>query len=186
MKKSSYLQGLRALIINEDESLYRELVKFEELISDSAKEREEESVPAEMMEMFSDEQWPALLFELQPSFRLFETHYDVIKLRNNLKRQSKDSIEKGLLINSESENKKNIGIFRQQNEIVIWEINILEQKALKLLMARKPFNEVAEKLWSNDTVEISHQNLTTLLLSWLQLGLIIDVGVPIPDDAEFG
>ena len=61
----------------------------------------------------------------------------------------------------------------------------VEYQALSRAQNKEPFNQIAKSLWPNVPPSKSQEMLTEIILQWLGQKLIIDAGVPIPQDAEF-
>jgi len=131
-------------------------------VADIATVPVEEAVPAHMMELFSDQQWPLLIFQLQPSLRLITTGAD----------------------DSGGPTRRWV-IFGRDGEQLVRPAEEEDYRGLEQLGAGVSFDRVSRALWPDCAGMARHERLTALLLGWLEEGLIIDAGVPLPDDAEF-
>jgi hypothetical protein len=164
--------------VAKESRLFQDSLQFEQLLANCTAARLEEAVPAEMMQMFTDAQWSMLLFEFQPSMQLFSSAYDIPQLGRQIENNRQPAVPgagKGC----------RWIIFADSDGVLIRSASILEYAALGLCMERRQFAEVAETLWPEIEPEASHQKLTEVLLGWLDEGLVIDAGVPIPEGARF-
>ena len=162
--------------------LYLALIGFEKAVATASMIPVEEAVPAEMMAMFSDEQWPELQFELQPSIGLYETCYDLIQLRCWFRSKGPLQPDSNLMQTVELHT---ICVFHQEDEIVMHNLSEEERVGLQLISKRKNFGSAAKHIWPHLDQTWQLENMTNQVMTWLQLGLIIDAGVPIPEDAEY-
>ena len=126
-----------------------------------------EGVPSHMMELFTDAQWPELVFQLQPSLRLVETENGSISDK------------------SSSDQPVSWVVFKTSAEVLVRPAIGRDIEGLSLIMAGKNFDQVAAALWPNQLRSRQRSGLTDLLFRWLEEGLITDAGVPIPKDARF-
>ncbi len=62
----------------------------------------------------------------------------------------------------------------------------VERDALNRAVSGENFADMAAALWPAMETEAAHHRMTELLLRWLEEGLVIDAGVPIPEGAEIG
>jgi len=138
----------------------------------------EEAVPAEMMQVFTDEQWTALLFELQPGTTLFSSDYDIAGLHQNW-------IETGALVLPEQGDEYQWLLFQDPEGMVVRLLSPEEYRALEMAVDGRSFSEMAAALWPALENQEAHHKMTEMILVWLEDGLIIDAGVPLPEDAEF-
>ncbi len=155
-----------------------ELAAFNACLAASRAAGMEEAVPADMMQVFSDEQWPELLFEFQPSLQLFTARRDIVRWSRR-----KDQGEKTPLPESGAESAW--VIFLRGDEQLVRPLGESEHEALKLARSGMNFAGMAAALWPDDETEAAHHRMTELLLRWLDEGLVIDAGVPLPADAEY-
>jgi hypothetical protein len=170
-----YLQQVGVPI---EAKLFQDSRQFEKLLANCTGAHLEEAVPAEMMQMFTDAQWSMLLFEFQPSLQLFSSDYDIPRLRQQIDNNLQTVVPEAGAVSHWL-------LFSDSDGILIRPASPLEHSALSLLKERRQFAQVAESLWPETGSEESHQKLTELLLGWLDEGLIIDAGVPIPEGARF-
>ncbi len=138
----------------------------------------EEAVPAEMMQVFTDEQWSALLFEMQPGTTLFSSEYDIAGLHQNW-------IETGDLVLPHKSDQYHWLLFQDREGLIVRMLNLDEYRAIEMAIGGRSFSEIAAALWPELEAENAHHKMTEMLLVWLQDGLVIDAGVPLPADAEF-
>lgn len=120
-----------------------------------------EAVPPHMMELFTDQQWPDLVFQLQPSLRL-------VTVPGGGQQDDAGWV-----------------VFRRADESLARPADSPEFQGLLLIASGASFDRVASALWPDSPVEARYERLTAHLLSWLEEGLIVDAGVPLPPDAEF-
>ena len=155
-----------------------ELAAFEACLEHSRTAPLEEAVPAEMMQVFSDDQWPELLFEFQPSLQIFTARRDVVGWYRTRDRDAQSAPpERG--------KERAWLVFRQVDEQLIRPLEELERSALTLAQSGVNFAGLALQLWPRLDTAAAHHNMTELLLRWLDEGLVIDAGVPVPEDAEY-
>lgn len=155
-----------------------ELQQLEKLLKESMAAPLEEAVPANMMEVFSDEQWPQLLFEFQPSLRILAAHWDVVSYRQEIEAgRVPVALPPGQL--------RHWLIFRNDMEQLVRPLDALEHRALTCAIAGSNFAALADLMWPGLEVQQRQHRMTSLLLNWISEGLIIDAGVPLPDDAEY-
>ena len=169
---------LETLNLNQSDGFRQSLAQLEEAIRFSSGANIEEAVPAEMMAVFSDEQWPELLFAFQPSLRLLSSEYDLIGFRQQLLKGEKPGVP-------QKQRRQDILIYRDDEGLVMRAALAPENVALRLAVERNSFSVVAGRVWPELQDEEQQHKMTEQVIAWLHGGLIIDVGVPIPEDAEF-
>lgn len=160
-----------------DQAFAAELASFEACLAESLAAPVEEAVPAEMMQVFSDEQWPALRFEFQPSLRVFSARRDVVGW-------SREAHGSGPGRVPEAGDERRWLIFRRDAEQLVRPLAPAEREALGLALSGMDFATIAASLWPDGETGTNHHRLTEILLGWLAEGLVIDAGVPLPEDAE--
>ena len=151
---------------------------FLSLLDALAQSHLEEAVPEEMMSVFSDEQWPQLLFELQPGSTVFQSEYNIVAFHQNWMKSGELNLPKFgsplyWLVSIDNE-----GVF-------IRKLNIAEYQALEMVINGSDFSSIGSALWPELAAEKQQQKMKEMLKVWLDEGLVIDVGVPIPLDAKF-
>lgn len=176
--ESPLLKALDALGKSSRDVVYVEAEKFEALLQNSARMPQLEAVPPDMMELFTDQQWPQLVFQFQPSLRLFEGVNDVVSLRQ----QAESSIRLDLTAQGEQYHWL---VFCRQQEQLIRSARPREYQGLQRARAGENFGAVATALWPEEKQGEGYRRMTDMLLEWLTEGLIIDAGVPLPADARF-
>ena len=179
MKDNALLIALKSSQIPVDEALLHDVTHFLKVIDRAAKTPLEEAVPAEMMQMFTDEQWQDLLFEFQPGATLFSSCYDVATLHQGWMESGEVSAQQP------AEEQHNWVIFSDKEGLLVKMLNPDEFEGLCLAADGKTFSEIAAAIWPELQTEESHKKLTEMVLAWLDDELVIDAGVPLPDDAEF-
>ena len=172
------LYYLHTLNLDDSDDFYRAMGRLEESLRFSSKTKIEEAVPAEMMEVFSDAQWPELLFEFQPSLRLFDCEYDLIDFRGRLGRGESPRIP-------EKQGIHNILVYRDQEGLAMRTVMEPEISALRMAMQGIQFSKIADSIWPRLEAELRCHKMTELVIIWLNSGLIIDAGVPIPEGAKY-
>lgn len=170
--------ALDALGISRRDAVYAEAEKFEALLQDSARMPQLEAVPPDMMELFTDQQWPQLVFQFQPSLRLFEASNDVVRLRHQA-----DSLAR-LDLTAQGEQYHWL-VFCRQQEQLIRPVQPREYLGLQRVRAGQNFDAIATALWPEEKQGEGYRRMTDMLLDWLTESLIIDAGVPLPADARF-
>ena len=158
-----------------NESPAEGLARLRVTLDSSRESALEEAVPPEMMQVFSDEQWPALLFEFQPSLRIFSACRDVVSLHRS-GGAKKTTAKAGPV--------RHWLIFRRVDEQLVRPMDDTEYRAIALARSRCCFSVIADSIWPELEVEVRHAKMTEVLLRWLAEGLVIDAGVPLPEGAE--
>ena len=169
---------LDSLGVAGDNPIGASILEFETVLQSTMQIMFEEAVPAEMMQMFSDQQWPELIFEFQPSLRILSSTVDLVQFRRQVEAGNQPELPHAGQINHWM-------VVRDQQGQLVKPLPEQQVMAIARLQERHNFDEVAALLWPQLDVESRHSNMTNMLLSWLQDGLIIDAGVPLPADAEF-
>ncbi len=151
------------------------LARLEEVLAASRAAPGEEPVPAEMMEVFSDEQWPDLLFEFQPSLQIFSACRDIV------------AVYRGAVMDGDLPPgpPRHWLVFTRDDEQLLRPVGEREYRAFTMAKSRHDFATMAAALWPERDTEGQHSAMTEMLLGWLGEGLVIDAGVPLPADAEF-
>ena len=174
----NYLRGLQ---IPSTDERFKAVVAFESALSASAAAvLSEEAVPAEMMQVFSDEQWPELLFEFQPSMYLQSANWNLVDFHAQVLAGHAPA-----LCDFKQGQTYFWLIYRDNEGQLVRTMQQLEYDAMVLMQSGNSFASVAELLWPYENREQQHQRLTEILLVWLEQELVIDAGVPLPADAEF-
>ena len=160
--------------------LLAEVLGFEILSVEASHAVDEESVPAEMLEFFSDEQWPELLVLFQPSVRRLKSRYELPAIMTEV------CLEEFKIENIKPQSSPNqVLIFKTGNEVVSRYMSLEEASAFDDLLRGKNIETVSQ---SNEAAKASKDPLGVIvnfLIKWCQEGLVIDVGVPIPEGAEY-
>ena len=178
MNDQTLITALSDSKINVEAQLLSDAQRFLSIIETISRTGLEESVPAEMMQMFTDEQWTELLFEMQSGTTLFRSDYDIAGLHQSW-------IETGTLVLPEQKGQYQWLLFQDHEGLIIRSLNLEEYRALEIAMSGGSFSEMVTVLWPDLETEKAHHNMTEMILIWLQDGLVIDAGVPLPEDAEF-
>ncbi len=166
------------LSVDRTDPVYLAVEKLEMILQQSADAVWEEAVPAEMMQMFSDEQWPNLLFQFQPSMWVFEIDFALIEFRQ--------AVEKGIRPDlPQRQESRHWLVFCDQDGQLLRAMDQLEYQAISLANRGMEFAAIARELWPDIAAEQQQSQLTEILLVWLGEGLVIDAGVALPEDAEF-
>ncbi|NKB64440.1 MAG: hypothetical protein GKR95_20755 [Gammaproteobacteria bacterium] len=147
-----------------------EMLEYEELLDQIVKTPKEEAVPAEMLGLFSEEQWPQLLIEFQPSFHHVQMSFNTVEQYNKI-----SSGEPG---NEPTKQMSQWIIHNDGNSTIVRKITSQQSAIIDGLLAQKNLEQVGEQMGEGITLE-------TLIIDWLNQGLIIDIGVPVPDDATY-
>lgn len=180
--KQSETAKLLALLdnveIDDAEEFVADLKVFLATVEESASCIVEEPVPAEMMEMFTDEQWPALLFELQPGARLIASQFDVAATHRHW-------LEHGELGIGEQQEMLHWIVYSDDEGQLIRQLDDREFTGLRMALEGKSFETMACGLWPELASPGAHHKMTEMVIGWLNDQLIIDAGVPLPEDAEF-
>jgi hypothetical protein len=158
-----------------EETTTQALARLESTLAASCAAPFEEAVPAEMMQVFSDDQWPLLLFEFQPSMRIFSAHRDIVAVHRG------DDVMEG---DPPAGALRHWLIFATDKEQLVRPLDAEEHRAITMARSRKDFATMAAALWPQRDEEGQLSAMTELLLRWLAEGLVIDAGVPLPEDAE--
>ncbi|MBX2869816.1 MAG: hypothetical protein KTR18_14145 [Acidiferrobacterales bacterium] len=179
MNDDALLNALKSSDVPVEEEFLHDVTQFLAAIDRAANMPLEEAVPAEMMQVFTDDQWLDLLFEFQPGATIFSSGYDIATLHQGW-------MESGeLLARQPVGDQYNWVIFSDTEGLVVKMLISEEFKALSLATNGKTFSEIAMFVWPELSEEASHEEMTRLVLAWLSDGLIIDAGVPLPEDARF-
>ena len=178
MNDHTLITALEELSPSVPEALMQDTRNFLSAVDAVAQSNLEEAVPAEMMQMFTDEQWAQLLFEFQPGATLFASDYDVASLHQSW-------METKTLVLPEASDQSYWLIFADQEGMIVRMLIPQEYQGLEMAANGLSFSEIASELWSDLGVEKAHHEMTEMLLGWIEDGIIIDAGVPLPDDAEF-
>jgi len=178
MNDSSLVSALDNSSVSVADEFVQEIKNFLTIIDAVAESKVEESVPAEMMQVFTDEQWMELIFEFQAGATLFSANYDVALLHQNW-------METAELVAPESEGPFYWLIFKDQEGLIVKMLVPQEFQALDMAANGQSFSKMASSLWPDLVMEDAQHEMTEMLMVWLEDGLIIDAGVPLPEDAEY-
>ena len=157
------------------ESAVAEMGRLKAALEESLRSPQEESVPVEMMQVFSDDQWPELLVEFQPSLKVFSANHDVVTLHRE---------GRGARDMPATSPRLHWLLFTRGDEQLVRPLDPTEYQAMEMARTGSSFSDMASALWPERETEQRHAAMTEILLGWVQEGLVIDVGVPIPDNAE--
>ena len=151
--------------------------QLEALIAELSRQAELEAVPAHMMEVFSDDQWPQLLFQLQPTVSVLRSDTDLV-------RRYREHTEAGLG-DADRTDPYHWLIRVQGGETLIRDLTPLEFELVSAAMNGASFDQLSLIGWPATEEADRHHAMTEVLLGWLGEGLIVDAGVPLPEGAEF-
>ena len=157
------------------ESAVAEMGRLKAALEESLRSPQEESVPVEMMQVFSDDQWPELLVECQPSLNVFSANHDVVTLHRE---------GRGARDRPATSPRLHWLLFTRGDEQLVRPLDPTEYQAMEMARTGSSFSDMASALWPERETEQRHAAMTEILLGWVQEGLVIDVGVPIPEGAE--
>ncbi|NKB76629.1 MAG: hypothetical protein GKR96_06160 [Gammaproteobacteria bacterium] len=150
-----------------------EMLEYEKLLEAVSKIPVEDAVAVEMLQLFSDEQWPELLFEFQGSFRKTSMEFDTVRLH-----EKKD--KRAFYVPSVPSPADWI-VFNQTDCVMVRKITAEESLVIDAIQEGKNIGHISKLM----VLEVDDQKLTKLIAGWLDEGLIIDVGVPMPDDSTY-
>ena len=160
--------------------LVADILRFEIFSLAAARAESEESVPAEMLEFFSDEQWPELLVLFQPSVRRLDSSYDLPQM---IAQVCNDDFD---IANVEAGTRKNqILVFKKDREVVSRYMPDDEAAVFDGLLKGENVESVSS---SNEMTKAANDPIGVMvnfLIKWCQEGLVIDVGVPVPEGVEY-
>ena len=148
-----------------------EMGRLEALVAEVVSIQAEEAVPKEMLDLFADEQWPELMIEFQPSLELVTFELNTVEQHQH-RYLGKDRLpveasgSTWVMVNGETEL-----TFRKTGE--------LEQAMMMLFRRGSDIDEVGTQL------DLAESFLKQVIENWCDEGLVIDIGVPIPEDASY-
>ena len=152
-------------------ALMMEMVLLTKVIDSLIGVKEEEGVPAEMLGLFEEQQWPQLIVEFQPCMRIIEFKFNTMKQHKNL-------AETGLGVAVE-EAPGHWLLYNKDANLMIRRLNPMDNQIISELKGAADMSHVVQE------TGIAHDTLKTKLVEWMNEGLIIDIGVPIPEGAEY-
>ena len=175
MLGSAYISKMGVMT---EHPLLRSMLEFESLLRSAQQDLFLEAVPEPMLELFDECQWPQLMLEFQPSLRLYSSQYDVVFLHQALSR----GLEPDLPISGD---KMHWIIFQVSDETRIRTASVEEMRAIELAKAAANLERLAASLAPVGTGSRVNESMNSLLRGWMHEELIIDIGVPVPEGAEY-
>ena len=151
-----------------------EMQRLGESIESMMARGSQESVPAEMLGLFTEARWPELIVEFQPSLMTMRTRFNSIELRQKMV----VGIDDDALVPKECP--AFWIMFNRGQELLMRLSNESEVMVLNHLSKGQNIRSATSLLpWER------RDEVNNYVTEWAGEGLIIDVGVPIPKDAIF-
>lgn len=151
---------------------------LKDLLSGVKKEASQEAVPIQMLELFEEDQWPELMIEFQPTLATFSAEFDVVSAHQA-------AADVSGLDTTASDQTLHWIIFKLDETIYIRKSDDMEAAAVAAAGAKLCLSKIASRLWPEDDLELQRARLHEMLLNWMKEELVIDIGVPLPEDAEY-
>ncbi len=152
--------------------------ELEKLLSGVKQGGYEEAVPEHMLQLFDEEQWPDLILEFQPSLATFSANCDVVSIH----RANAHGVKPDTRLTLQT---LHWVIFKDGDSVVIRKAEEIEMKAISLARTKMCLSRIASVLWPGCELIAQKNSLNEMLQCWMREELIIDIGVPLPEDAEF-
>ena len=165
------VQRVRGIKDKHHHSLMMEMVALTEVIHGLSDIEQEEGVPAEMLGLFEEKQWPALIVEFQPSMRIVELKFNTMEQHKNLAETGR-----GVMVEASPGHWL---LYNKEGSLMIRQLRALDSQIITTLKGSADMSKVATE------AAIHHDILKTKVIEWMNEALIIDIGVPIPENAEF-
>ena len=131
-----------------------------------------------MLQLFDESQWPELLIEFQPSLRTFGSIYDVVSLHRALSAGKHPDIPN-------PQCKLDWIIFKTRDEVIIRRAKEEEIKAIDMAKVKTNLGQLGTALWPSDSSQDRQEKMNRMLQAWMDEEIVVDIGVPLPLDAEF-
>lgn len=134
-----------------------ELAMLEWALIEAYYAKDAEVLTIDHLAKYGQDDWPSIIFKLNDSTHFIENKFDIASLYDNVEN------EKMPLINT-------IIIWRQGNKSCFQTLKQQELNLFKLVKSEKSFNEICDSVNGD---EKSIQNLTEILIYWINQGVFI-------------
>ena len=164
--------------ISAEHPLLRSMLEFESLLRSSQQDAYLEAVPEPMLELFDAHQWPELIVEFQPSLRLCVSRFDVVSLYQALSHGLKPDLPI-------SGDRLHWIIFQVSDETRIRRASFEEVRTIDLAKSGVNLGRLVASLVTGGDRACGEETMNRLLRGWMHEELIVDVGVLVPEGAEY-
>ncbi len=145
-----------------------DLTRFEWTLADLFDTADADTIDASALAGVAPDEWPALVFEPIPAFRVLDLEWAV----HETWLAAQDDEDGGGALPLPERRSTSLRVWRPAHQVVHREIGAVERRALDGLVARRPFAELCETVGELTGADDAPARVATLLASWLADGLI--------------
>lgn len=150
-----------------------DLTRFEWILADLFDAADADTIDASALAGLAADEWPALVFEPIPAFRVLDVEWAV----HETWLAAQDDADGGAELPLPERRSTSLRVWRPAHQVVHREVDAVERRALAGLVGRLPFAELCETVGELTGAEDAPARVATLLAGWLADGLIAGVEV---------